>query len=435
MNAPREHLEPLVVIAGIRTPFTKAFSTINPRQADELGTDVLTSLIERAGITAADIDEVIFGNVATPAHAANIARVIALNSGVPDARLAHTVSRNCASGMESIVGSWHAIAEGRAGLIATGGVESMSTIPLQFSQVYQNWLLSGRRKKGVARLSHFAKFRTSMLKPVSALEVGLKDPTCGLNMGQTAEILAKEFEISREAQDSFALRSHQLAAKAWERCFMSAEVIHTPNNEKTHSDTVVILDNGIRANQSLEALAKLKPAFEEHGTVTAGNSSQLTDGASCLLVGTQATANKVDHTPLGVIRAYSIAGCDPKLMGLGPVYAIDKLLSHTGKSLADFDLIEINEAFAAQVLACLKALQSVEFCQFHLARKDALGEIPLDKLNVNGGAIALGHPLGASANRLVLTLLRALKEQNKHHGLAALCIGGGQGMAMWVERL
>ena len=429
MATQQRQLTPLAILGGARTPFVKAFGVFKDMQADALGEIALSAAITRAGLTNSAIDEVVFGNVATPVHAANIGRVIALKAGIPESRPAHTVSRNCASGMESIVAGWQAIDEGRAGVVAAGGVESMSNIPFQFNDQFRDWMLAMRKKKGFSQLSHLTSFRPSMLKPVVALQVGLTDPTCGLNMGETAEILAEEFQISREEQDRFALESHQRTAAAWERCFLGGEVVKVTADGKT-----IDKDNGFRPNQSMEALAKLRPVFKQDGTVTPGNSSQLTDGASALIVSSEDAAHEQGLEILGTIRAYAIAGLDPKRMGLGPVYAIDRLLKQTGKSLADFDLFEINEAFAAQVLACLKAMNSADFCRERLGRDEPIGEIPRDRLNIHGGAIALGHPLGASGNRLILTLLRAMKEQGLRQGLAALCIGGGQGMAMWIER-
>ncbi|SFI78245.1 thiolase family protein [Planctomicrobium piriforme] len=422
-------LQPLAVLGGARTPFAKAFGVFDSLQADALGVAALKGAFKASHVSPEAIDEVVFGNVATPVHAANIARVIAIESGVGNDKPAHTVSRNCASGMEAIVGAWHAIHEGRASVVATGGVESMSNIPFQFSKDFQNWMIDWKKKKGFGQFSHLASFRPTLLKPVVALQVGLTDPTCGLNMGETAEILAEEFQISRESQDQFAVDSHHGAAAAWERCFLGGETI-----EVTVGKDKISRDNGVRPKQTMEALAKLKPVFKKGGSVTAGNSSQLTDGGCTMVVSTPVAAARFGVTPLGTIHAYTVAGLDPSRMGLGPVYAIHKLLEKTGMQLSDFDLFEINEAFAAQVLACLKAMESPEFCRHQLQRSQAIGAIRRDRLNVNGGAIALGHPLGATGNRLVLTLLRSLKERGLRHGLAALCIGGGQGMAMWVER-
>jgi len=428
MDAPRRTLVPLKVLGGMRTPFAKAFSVLKPLEADALGKFALSGTLSWLQLPPDRLDEVVFGNVATPVHAANIARVIAIESGVPNDRPAHTVSRNCASGMEAIVAAWHAIDEGRAAIIAAGGVESMSNIPFQYSKEFQDWMIEWKRQKGFDQIKHLASFRPRMLQPIIALQVGLTDPTCGLNMGETAEILANEFNISRTAQDEFALESHRRTAAAWSRSFLKGEVVPV-----TVEGKVVEQDNGFRPQQSMEALAKLRPAFKKDGSVTAGNSSQLTDGACALIVATEAESQKLEIEPLGTIHAYTVAGLDPSRMGLGPVYAIHKLLKLTGRTLKDFDLFEINEAFAAQVLACLEALNSERFCREHLGREQAIGEIPRDRLNINGGAIALGHPLGATGNRLILTLLRALKEKGLKHGLAALCIGGGQGMAFWVE--
>jgi acetyl-CoA C-acetyltransferase/acetyl-CoA acyltransferase len=414
----------------MRTPFVKAFGEFNSLEADKLGEIALRAAVQNAHLPADKIDEVVFGNVATPVHAGNISRVIALNAGIPFDRPAHTVSRNCASGMEAIVGAWHILDEGRARVVAAGGVESMSNIPFQYSKQFQEWMINWKKQKGFGQLTHLASFRPSLLKPVIALQVGLTDPTCGLNMGETAEILADELNISRLAQDQFALASHQRTTDAWQRGFLAGEVTPVSVGSKTISQ-----DNGFRAKQSMEALAKLKPVFKKGGSVTAGNSSQLTDGGSALILSTVEEAQALGQTPLGILHAYSVAGLDPARMGLGPVYAIDKLLKQTGRTLTDFDLFEINEAFAAQVLACLAAMSSDSFCRDHLGRDAAIGTIPHEKLNVNGGAIALGHPLGATGNRLVLTLLRALQEKGLRHGLASLCIGGGQGMAIWVERI
>jgi acetyl-CoA C-acetyltransferase/acetyl-CoA acyltransferase len=249
-------------------------------------------------------------------------------------------------------------------------------------------------------------------------------------MGQTAEILVKDFGISRERQDEFAMQSHQRAVAAWQRCFYKGETIPvTLTNGKT-----VEKDTGPRDNQTMQALAKLKPLFEPtSGTVTAGNSCPITDGACSLILMSLDKVKELGLTPLGYIRDYAVAGCDPRRMGLGPVFATHKLLVQNQIALSDFELFEINEAFAAQVIACQEAFLSDRFAEEHFGRTRALGEVPTDRLNVNGGAIALGHPVGTTGARLVLTLLRALKEKNLKRGLATLCIGGGQGMAMWVE--
>lgn len=426
------HREPLAILAGVRTPFAKAFTALADIRADELGRVALLGALEKAGLTAHDVDEVIYGNVSGPAESANVSRVLALKAGVPNDRLAHTVNRNCASGMESIISAWQAIRDGRSQTIIAGGTESMSNVPLLYNEQAKSWFMKMRRAKGWQAVQQMLAWRPSFLNPVVALELGLTDPTCKLNMGETGEILAKEFGISRADQDDFALESHRKASAAWERCFMGGEVV--PISVGEDSDKPIAKDVGPRANQSLEALAKLKPLFDrENGTITAGNSCPITDGAAALVVTSLSRARKLGVKPLGYLRGYAIAGLDPRRMGLGPAFAIAKLLDSSGLSLKDFDLFEINEAFAAQVLACLEAMRSESFARDDLHRANAVGELPMEKLNVNGGAIALGHPVGTSGTRLVLTLLRALREKGLHRGLASLCVGGGQGYAMWLE--
>lgn len=424
-------IKPLAVIAGVRTPFAKAFGPLAGVPADELGRTVVVAALERAGLRPDQVHEVIFGNVASPANTANISRVIALRSGIPEDRVAHTVHRNCASGMEAIVSAWQAIRDGRAEVIVAGGTESMSNVPMLWDPRMKDLLLDLSRQKSLfGKLKVASRFRPSMLKPIPALQLGLTDPTCGLNMGQTAELLAQDFSISRLEQDQFALLSHQRAAATWERCFFKGET--TPVN--LQSGKPVEKDSGPRANQTLEALTRLKPLFDSRGgTVTAGNSCPITDGACALVVMSAEQARAAGHVPLGYIRDYTVTGCEPRRMGLGPVHATNKLMTRHGLRLADFDLVEINEAFAAQVIACQRAFASNQFAEQHFGRAQAIGELPLEKLNVNGGAIALGHPVGTTGARLVLTLLRALKEKQLKRGLATLCIGGGQGMAMWLE--
>lgn len=425
--------DPIVVVAGLRTPMVKSFGPLARLPADELGRLVVSGVLKQTGIRPDQVDEVVFGNVASPADASNVARVIALRSGIPHDRMAHTVNRNCASGMEAVTTAWQILRDGRANIVVAGGTESMSNVPFLWRSDAQQWFVElSHAKTAIQRLRHFARFRLRFLKPVIALQVGLTDPTCGSNMGQTAENLAREFGISREEQDRFALASHQKALAAWERCDLKAEVL--PLTAEQTKSVAIDKDNGPRAGQSLESLAKLKPVFQSTGgTVTVGNSCPITDGAAALVLMPLSRAKSLGLEPLGSLRGYSIAGCDPRRMGLGPVFAIHKLLAATGRSLSDFDLFEINEAFAAQVLACEKALASDEFCQRELGRDGAIGQLDESRLNVNGGAIALGHPVGMSGARLILTLLRALRKRGGHHGLATLCVGGGQGQAVWVE--
>ena len=420
----------IAVVAGARTPFCKAFTDLRQVSAVELGRRALLDSLKRCGLTSADVEEVVMGNVSGPPDAANIARVIALKADVPIDKIAHTVNRNCASGMESILGGWQAIESGRARIVVAGGTESMSNIPLLYSsEASAIWLRLAKAKTLMQRLQTLASFRPRHFKPVMGIELGLTDPVSGLNMGQTAEVLAEEFSLTREQQDRFALASHQKAEAAQKACFLSGEItpVELPDGR------IVDKDNGPRHGQSMEQLARLRPIFDPEGSVTAGNSCPLTDGAAALVLADRRDCDRFASSPLGYVTAYAIAGCAPQRMGLGPVYATAKLLKETGLSLNDFDLFEINEAFAAQVLACEKAFASKDFAAKELSRSSAIGEIPPDRLNIHGGAIALGHPVGTTGTRMVLTLLRALKASGKHRGLATLCVGGGQGVAMVVE--
>jgi acetyl-CoA C-acetyltransferase/acetyl-CoA acyltransferase len=420
-NTPRQ-LPPLAVVAGVRTPFAKAFGPLAHVPADELGRVAVEAVLARAGVRPADVGEVVFGNVAGPPEASNVGRVIALRAGVPNDRIAHTVNRNCASGIESIVSAWQALAEGRTDLVVAGGTESMSNVPFLWHRRAKDLFVELKRAGFWRKVALLGRLRPRLFKPVPALELGLTDPVCGLNMGQTAEVLAKEFGITREEQDRFALASHQRAVAAWKRGFFADEVVPVPPVDR---------DTGPRPNQSLEALQKLRPFFDPAtGTVTPGNSCPITDGAAATVL---TLADRAGREPLGYVRGYALAGCDPRRMGLGPVFAVHKLLKKTGLKLIDFELVEINEAFAAQVLACRRAMASEEFARKELGADGAVGELDPDRLNVNGGAIALGHPVGTSGTRLVVTLLRALRDRGLKRGLAALCVGGGQGAAVWVE--
>ena len=422
--------QPLAVMAGSRTPFAKSFTSMSQVSAVDLGTTVVKNLLNQAKLKGDAVDEVIMGNVSGPPDAANIARVISLMAGIPHDRIAHTVNRNCGSGMESIVAAWQAINEGRSGLTIAGGTESMSQVPMLWSSEAQaKWLQMARAKTVWQKLSALTSFRPRHFKPVVALELGLTDPTCGLNMGQTAELLAEKFNITRAEQDQFALESHLKAEAAQQACFLSGEcraVVHV-------GDKTIDKDNAIRKGQSIEQLKKLRPIFKRAGSVTAGNSCPLTDGAAALLLASLNQAEKLSSKPLGYITGYAIAGCRPDHMGLGPVHATAKLLKNTGLSLEDFDLVEINEAFAAQVIACQRAFACESYAKSELGMASAVGELRPEITNIHGGAIALGHPVGTTGTRMILTLLRSLRAAGKRRGLATLCIGGGQGLSMIVE--
>jgi len=419
------------ILAGVRTPFAKAGTAFARTPVYELGRIAVGELLARQELDPARLDEVILGNCAQPAEAANVARVTALRAGVPESVPGFTVHRNCASGMESVADAALRVRAGAARLVLAGGMESMSMIPLQYPVEYGVWLEGlMRAKTPLAKLAAFARFKPALLRPRISLMEGLTDPVCGLNMGQTAEVLARDWRLTREAQDAFALTSHQKTVAARDR--LREEIVPV---FPAPASAMVADDVGPRDGQTLEALAKLKPFFDRrNGTVTVGNSCPVTDGAVALLVGDDATAAAWPTPPLGRIVSFAFAGLSPKRMGLGPVYAMARALGEASLTLDDMELIEINEAFAAQVLACLAASKSADFARESLHRDRALGEIPLEKLNVNGGAIALGHPVGASGARLLLTLLLELRRRGLKRGVASLCVGGGQGAAFVVER-
>lgn len=421
----------IAIIDGIRTPFCKMGTYFNDLGAQELGRIATRELIERLNLDVNAVDEVIFGNVCQPADAANIARVISLLSGLPDTVPAFTVHRNCASGIEAAVQAELKIKAGAGSCYLVGGTESMSNVPFLFHKKTQEWFMNLQRSKTLGqKLSNLAKLRMKFFTPIIGLQLGLTDPVCGLNMGQTAEVLAKEFGVTREEQDEFALQSHLRALDARERLREEiVPVIPAPKYKNAVQD-----DNGPREGQTIEALKKLRPYFDRRaGSVTAGNSSQITDGACSLLITTESRAKELGYEPLGYLRASRFSGVEPHRMGIGPAHAIPQVLRKAGMKLSDVQAVEINEAFAAQVLACVRSLESEEFAKTH-GYEGFTGRIDPSILNVNGGAVALGHPVGTTGARLILTMLKHMQRQNLNVGLVSLCIGGGQGAAVILER-
>lgn len=425
--------ERLAIVDGIRSPFCKAGTAMAGIAADDIGAVIVKELVARTEIPAHLIDELIIGNVGQPANAPNIARVIALKAGLPEDLIAYTVNRNCASGMQSITTGYEKLLAGQGNVVIAGGAECMSNYPLIYGKKMTDLFAGLMKSKTVSqKLSTLAKFRPDYLKPIIAIVEGLTDPVCGLNMGQTSEVLAREFLISREEQDKFALNSHQKASKAQKAGFFDDE-IH-PILLPPHYQNVQTVDNSIFHDQSLEKLAKLRPYFDRvAGTITVANACPITDGAGAVLIMLESKAKELGYKPLGYISDFAYAGLAPNKMGLGPTYATAKLLANSNMQMSDFDLVEINEAFAAQVIANQRAFASDSFAKANLNRSSALGEIDPELLNINGGAIALGHPVGATGTRLVISLLRSLRAQNKNSGLASLCIGGGQGAAIALE--
>lgn len=426
--------ERIAILEGYRTPMGKMGGSLAHVEADVLGSYIVKEIYERFldyG-RAGDLSEVIIGNVAQPAHAANIARVIALRAGIESEVPAFTVHRNCASGMEAVTNAICKIKANEAEIILAGGVESMSNVPLLYHKDMKSFLEKMMRAKSFsAKLAQLLQFRLRFLKPIIGLKQGLTDPVCNLIMGLTAENLARDFNILRNEQDLYALASHQKAALAAKKGFFAEEIIAFPLQNK---EVMLEHDEGIRVKQNIKDLSKLKPFFDrKNGTVTAGNSSQITDGAAALILVLEQKAKSLGVKPLGYISDFTYTGLDPSRMGLGPAHAIAKILTKQKKSLKEIDLFEINEAFAVQVIACQLALDSKKYCQDKLGLKDKLGLIADDILNVNGGSVALGHPVGMTGTRIIIHSLRELQRRNKQTAIASLCVGGGQGAAILLE--
>lgn len=441
----------VVLVEGVRTPFAKAGTKLKDIHPAELGRVAVHELLERSSIDVNLIDEVIMGNTGNPSDAVNIARVIGLRAGIPLKTPAMTVHRNCASAMESITTGFDRIRSGTCDVVVSGGSEVMSQAPLIMSRPFVKAFerLTGARNvpqqlgallgllkadlKQVVELATTAPMAFTAHKPRISIVEGLTDPFVGINMGQTAEILAKEWNLSRDDQDAFALTSHQKAVAAQKSGRLDEET--TPVFLPPAFKEFVAQDIGPRADQSMQQLAKLKPFFDrKYGTITVANACPLTDGAAAVLMMSRARAKELGYTPVASVRSYAYAGLEPERMGLGPVYATPIALKRAGIAFKDLGLIELNEAFAAQVLACVKAFGSDQFGKDKLGLAGKVGDVDMSMLNVNGGAIALGHPVGATGSRLVVTMMKEMKKRNVQFGLATLCIGGGQGGAVILER-
>ncbi len=391
-------MQDVVIVAAVRTPVGDFGGSLKSLMANQLASLVIEEVIKRAGIDKGQVEEVVLGNCAQRSDEPNIARVAALRAGLPVTATGVTIQRQCASGMESIVQGYRQIAMGDADIIVAGGTESMSNVP---------YVLKNARWG--QRLTHG--------EMTDALWEMLTDPDYKIMMGETAERLADKYGITREEQDEIALRSHRLAVKATDDGRFAEEIVPVPVPARKGQTLLVSQDEHPRRDLSREDLAKLKPAFREKGTVTAGNSSGLNDGASAVVLMSEGKAAELGIKPLARIIGSAKAGVEPDLMGYGPVPAVKKLLNKTGLTLADIGLIELNEAFAAQYLACEKLL-----------------ELDREIVNVNGSGVGLGHPVGSTGSRLVVTLLHEMRRRNIQRGLATLCVGGGMGKAIMIEK-
>ena len=422
------------VVDGRRTPILKASGSPGPFSASDLAVACGRDLLLRYPKARENIQAVVWGCVMPSESEANISRIIGLRLGLGLDVPAHTVQRNCASGMQALDSAARRIAHGGADLVLAGGVEAMSRAPVLIGADAVAWLGAfGQAKGRLARLRALARFRPRMLRLVSALKCGLTDPVVNLNMGQTAEELAYRFQIPRRAMDAFALESHELAARAQEAGVFDDEI--TPLYDSATGEAYT-RDTGVRRDSSLEKLGRLRPAFDRQGgNVTAGNSAQISDGAAALLLASGEAVERHQLPIIGILRHISWAALDPTVMGLGPVHAMRDLFDHAEVTVPEIDCFEINEAFAVQVLACLIAWQDEAYMRESLGRDGCLPPIDKERLNPHGGAVAIGHPVGMTGARIVLHVLKQLRRMKGRFGVASLCVGGGQGGAALLERV
>lgn len=419
------------VVDGARTPFLKARTGPGPFRPSDLAVHAGRALLARQPFEPPELDEVILGCIMPGPEEANIARVVSLRLGCGDRVPAWTVQRNCATGMQAIDSAARSISSGRAKLVLAGGSEAMSHAPILWGPAMTTWLARWMTaRSAVDRVRVLTQLRPAFLKPIVALLVGLTDPVVGLSMGQTAEVISRRYGISRGEMDAYAVRSHLRLAAAQAEGRLG-EIVPLIDDRGQIFDQ----DDGVRLDSSVEKLAKLKPFFDrEFGNVTPGNSSQITDGAAWVVLASAEAVKQYDLPVLGRLVDSQWAALDPRQMGFGPVNAAVPLLKRRRLGLAKIDYWEINEAFAGQVLACLRAFNDDDYCREELGQRGAMGEIDQERLNVDGGAVALGHPVGSSGARIVLHLLKVLEQREAKRGVAAICIGGGQGGAMLLER-
>lgn len=421
----------VVVVGGARTPFVKSRGVFQKMPPSALGGIAIRETVARSGIDPKLIDEVYFGIVSAPAEGTNVAREALFDSGLPPTIAATTVNRYCASSAEAAAGIIGKILAGQIEIGVAGGVESISSIRALFSQEATDWFQDfAKLKTAGQRLSKLATFSPKLLAPHAP---GIKEPTTGLTMGQSADLMCREFKVGREEQDRFAVASHHKAHAAWERGFFRSHVVPvgTPDGK------VVDRDNNVRGDTSLEQAAGLRPVFYKDGTITAGNASPLTDGASACLLMRESKARELGLPILGAIRSYAAAAVDIKTEPLliGPAYAMPRALKAAGIGWDQLDLVEVHEAFAGQVLSTIRAIESPEWCKAKLGLDRPLAKVDPARLNVNGGSIPLGHPFGATGTRLIVQTLHELKEAKKNLGLISICAAGGLGSVLVVEAL
>jgi acetyl-CoA acyltransferase len=421
----------VAIIDGCRTPFAKSGTDFKDVTSTELGKAAVRELIARTELDVEQIDHVIYGTVVQSVQEPNIAREVTLGAGIPPRVPSFTVGRACASSNQAITSGAEQIALGMADIVIAGGAESLTDVPILFSREMREALVRASKARTLGeRLQAFRMIRPRHLAPITP---AIAEPTTGETMGESAEKMAKLNGISREAQDRWALRSHQLAAAATADGRLTAEI--APFYVPPKYEKVVTSDNGIRADTSLEKLSTLKPVFDrKYGSVTAGNASPLTDGASAVLLMSEEKADALGYKPLGYIRSYAYAALDPGDQLLqGPVYAAPTAFDRAGLTMKDIDLLEVHEAFAAQVLSNLQWFDSDRIAKERLGRDKALGLPPEDQINVMGGSLAIGHPFGATGGRITITLLNELRRRGKQFGMISVCAAGAMGFVMIVE--
>ena len=422
----------VAIVAGLRTPFAKAGTAYRDLTALDLARVCVRELVERSEIDPSWVDTVVMGQVVPSVKAPNLAREAALRAGLPASCPAHTVNRACASANQAIVDVVSSIHAGHAEVGIAGGAESLSDVPILHSRNMARALVEASRARSLgARLRPFMRLRPRDLIPETP---ALAEPSTGLTMGESAEKMARENGISRETQDRIAWLSHTRAAAALDDGRLGPEIcrVHVPPSY----EVAVEADNLIRRDTTPETLASLPPVFDrKYGTVTAGNSSPLTDGAAAVLLMSEERAAREGCEPLAFVRAWAVAAVDPAgQLLMGPALAIPRALERAGLALADMDLIEMHEAFAAQVASNIQALESPDWARENLGRPEPVGRVDPETLNVSGGSIALGHPFGATGARITTTLARELKRRGARHGLLSVCAQGGMGFAMVLER-
>ncbi|MBA2572240.1 MAG: acetyl-CoA C-acyltransferase FadI [Gemmatimonadetes bacterium] len=421
----------VAIVEGCRTPFAKSGTVFKNLSAVELGKTAVRELISRSELDVDEIDHVVYGTVIQSVQEPNIAREVTLGAGIPPTVPSFTVGRACASSNQAITSGAEQIALGMADVVIAGGAESLTDIPILFGPEMRNALVRASKARSLGeRLQAFRAIRPMHLAPVTP---AIAEPTTGLTMGESAEKMAKENGITREAQDRWALRSHKLAAAATADGRLTAEIV--PTYIPPRYEEVAMQDNGIREDTSLEKLSQLRPVFDrKYGTVTAGNASPLTDGASAVLLMSEEKAKELGYTPLGYIRSYAYAALAPSDQLLqGPAYAAPVALERAGLTMKDMDLVEIHEAFAAQVLSNLQWWDSKKIAKERMGLDKAIGAPDEDRINVMGGSIAIGHPFGATGGRITITLLQELRRRSKQFGMISVCAAGAMGFVMVVE--